>query len=58
VTLAMAGAGAVIYVFMSSYFVQRNKKRRDGDEDALIAGMSDDKIAEKGDENPRYVFTY
>ena len=58
VTLAMAGSGALIYGFMSFYFFQRNRKRRNGDEDGLIAGMSDDEIAEKGDENPRFVFTY
>ena len=58
VTLAMAGAAAVIYGFMSFYFFQRNKKRQNGDEDHLMAGLREDEIAERGDENPRYVFTY
>ena len=57
-TLSMAAAGAIIYSFMSFYFMRRNKKRQSGDEDALMAGLSDDEIAEKGDENPRFVFTY
>ena len=58
VTLSMAGAGALIYTFMALYFIQRNKKRQNGDEDGLITGMSEDEIAEKGDENPRFVFTH
>ena len=57
-TLSMAGAGAIIYSMMSVYFMRRNKRRQRGDEDALIAGLSDEEIAEKGDENPRFVFTY
>jgi len=58
VTLSMAAAAAIIYSFMSFYFAQRNRKRRNGDEDVLVAGLSDDEIAEMGDENPRFVFTY
>lgn len=57
-TLAMAGAGGIIYTTMSIYFRSRNKERIDGKEDHTITGLSEDDIAEKGDENPRFVFTY
>jgi hypothetical protein len=57
VTLSMAGAGAVIYTFMSIYFRIQNKKRKNGEEDHLIEGLSEEEIAEKGDENPRFVYT-
>jgi hypothetical protein len=53
----MAGAGAVIYTFMSIYFRIQNKKRKNGEEDHLIEGLSEEEIAEKGDENPRFVYT-
>jgi hypothetical protein len=53
----MAGAAALIYTFMSVYFRIQNKKRKDGEQDHLIEGLSEEEIAEKGDENPRYMYT-
>jgi hypothetical protein len=58
VTLSMAGVAALIYSLMSIYFVQRNKKRQNEDEDGRIAGLSEEEIAKMGDENPRFQFTY
>ena len=57
-TLALVGMSAVIYSFMSVYFRKRNNDRKAGKEDGAIRGMSDEEIAELGDENPRFVFTY
>lgn len=58
VSLSMAGVGAVIYIFMSLYFFKRNKARQAGKEDSVMAGKSEEEVAEMGDENPRFVFTY
>lgn len=54
----MVGVAGVIYAVMGFYFMVRNKNRRAGREDTKIAGKSEDEIAEMGDENPRYIFTY
>jgi hypothetical protein len=58
VTLSMVAMAGLIYAFMGLYFSRRNKRRLAGAEDVKIAGKSEDEIAEMGDENPRYVFTY
>lgn len=57
VSLAMVAMSAVVFAFMSWYFTRRNEQRRNGKEDAKIADMSEDQIAELGDESPRYIFT-
>lgn len=54
----MVAMAALLYAFMSFYFVQRNKARREGKEDGILRSKSEDEIAELGDENPRYMFTY
>lgn len=53
----MVAVAIAIYVVMGFYFSARNKSRQAGNEDAKIAGKTEDEIAEMGDENPRYVFT-
>jgi hypothetical protein len=58
VTLSMVAMAGLIFAFMGLYFSRRNKCRLAGDEDTKIAGKSEEDIAEMGDENPRYVFTY
>lgn len=52
--VAMAG---VIYAFTTVYFRRRNKSRAAGDDDHTVVGMSEEEIAELGDENPRFVYT-
>jgi hypothetical protein len=42
---------------MSLYFTQRNLRRSAGLEDKTMEGMTEQEIAEMGDESPRYVFT-
>jgi hypothetical protein len=54
----MVAVSAVIYTTMSLYFLNRNRKRRAGREDQKMIGKTEEEIAEMGDENPRYVFTY
>jgi hypothetical protein len=53
--VAMAG---LIYTVMGFYFSARNKNRLAGKEDSKMAGKTEGEIAEMGDENPRYMFTY
>lgn len=57
-TLALVAFSCAIYSFFSFYFARRNRNRRLGKEDAAIAGLSADEVAELGDESPHFVFTY
>ncbi|KAL8998966.1 MAG: hypothetical protein Q9169_002072 [Polycauliona sp. 2 TL-2023] len=57
VTLSMVGIAQVIFASMSWYFSRQNDRRRRGEEGAKIANMSEDEIAELGDESPRYFYT-
>lgn len=53
----MVGMASVIFALMSWYLSRKNDRRRRGEEDAKVANMSEDEIAELGDESPRYMFT-
>ncbi|KAL8784105.1 MAG: hypothetical protein Q9213_004164 [Squamulea squamosa] len=57
VTLAMVGIANVIFAIMSWYLSRQNDRRRRGEEDAKVANMSEDEIAELGDRSPRFVYT-
>ncbi|GAB7337480.1 hypothetical protein MBLNU457_g2811t1 [Dothideomycetes sp. NU457] len=57
VTLALVAWSVCVYAFMSWYFTQENRKRRNGERDEKITGMSEEEITALGDENPRYRFT-
>ncbi|KAL8915662.1 MAG: hypothetical protein Q9172_006793 [Xanthocarpia lactea] len=57
VTLAMVGMANIIFAFMSWYLSKQNARRRRGEEDARVANMSEDEIAELGDKSPRFVYT-
>lgn len=46
----MVVMSACIYAFMAYYFTARNRRRREGKEDGKITGMSEEEIAEMGDE--------
>lgn len=54
----MVAAAAIIYAIMWAYFLAANKKRSAGKQDAKIVGKTEEEIAEMGDENPRFLFTY
>lgn len=56
-TLAMVGIANVIFAFMTWYLSRQNDRRRRGDEDAKVANMSEDEIADLGDRSPRFVYT-
>jgi hypothetical protein len=57
-TLGLVLFAGTVFLSMMFYFIRRNKARRNGEEDHLIEGMTEDEIAELGDENPRFMFTY
>jgi hypothetical protein len=56
VTLGLVAMAAVVYGLMSIYFTNANKRRMRGDEDAKVAGMSDEEVDELGDRSPRFMF--
>jgi hypothetical protein len=53
----MVGFAIVCYGILWFTFARINKRRDNGEEDHLIAGMSDEQIAEMGDESPRFRYT-
>lgn len=53
----MVAMASIIFASMSLYLSRKNERRKDGEEDAKIANMSEDDIAELGDESPRFIFT-
>lgn len=53
----MVGFATVVYAFMWFYFARANARRARGEEDYKIEGMSDDEVAELGDDSPRFVYT-
>ena len=56
-SLSMVAFACLCYAFMWVYFVRVNARRARGEEDYKIEGMSDDEIAELGDDSPRFVYT-
>jgi hypothetical protein len=57
VTMAMVGFACICYVILWFEFNRTNKKREKGEEEHLIAGMSDEEVAEMGDDSPRFRYT-
>ncbi|KAF2267637.1 high-affinity nicotinic acid transporter-like protein [Lojkania enalia] len=57
VTMAMVAWACLVYAFMWSYFATVNVRRASGKEDHKVEGLSDDEIAELGDDSPRFVYT-
>ncbi|PNS21932.1 hypothetical protein CAC42_530 [Sphaceloma murrayae] len=57
VTLALVAVAVMIYAGMSLWFVRENARRKKGDRDWKIEGLTEEEAWLLGDENPRYVFT-
>jgi hypothetical protein len=57
VTMAMVAWACLCYAFMWFYFARVNAQRAKGDEDHGVHGMTDEEIAELGDDSPRFVYT-
>ena len=56
-TMAMVAFASVVYAFMWFHFAKLNARRVRGEEDSTVEGMSDDEIAELGDDSPRFMYT-
>ncbi|KAF2738306.1 MFS general substrate transporter [Polyplosphaeria fusca] len=57
VTMAMVAWAIVVYVVMWWHFAKVNARRERGEEDHRVQGMSDEEIAELGDDSPRFYYT-
>ena len=55
--MALVAWSVLVYGCMSWYYMQENRKRKNGERDAKIQGLTEEQITALGDENPRYVFT-
>ncbi|KAF3053474.1 hypothetical protein E8E11_009584 [Didymella keratinophila] len=57
VTMAMVAFAIACYAILWAYLGMLNSKRDKGEEDHLMAGKSEEEIAEMGDESPRFRYT-
>jgi cbb3-type cytochrome oxidase subunit 3 len=57
ITMAMVGFAIVCYAVLWFALDRINKRREKGEEEHLITGMSDEEVAELGDESPRFRYT-
>lgn len=57
VSLSMVGFAMLVYGLMWWVLSQENQRRQDGKHDADVEGMSEEEIAELGDESPRFRYT-
>ena len=57
VTLALVGSASAIYGLLWWVLANENRKRREGKADHRAEGMTEEEIAELGDESPRFMYT-
>jgi len=57
VTLALLGVSASLFTVLYVWYAKTNRARDNGLQDFIVAGLSEDEIAEMGEESPRYRFT-
>lgn len=57
VSLSLVGMATVLYGFLRFWYDRINKQRDVGDNVAQYEGLSDDELAELGDESPRFRYT-
>ncbi|WQF85443.1 Putative major facilitator superfamily, MFS transporter superfamily [Colletotrichum destructivum] len=57
VTLSMVGMATCLYGFLWFWYWRENKQREAGRVQSKYADLSDDELAELGDESPRYRYT-
>jgi hypothetical protein len=55
--MGMVAWALICYSSLWWYYAKVNKRRANGEEDHLIAGMSDLEVAEMGDDSPRFQYT-
>ena len=57
ITMAMVAFAIICYSVLWFHLNSINKRRDRGEEEHLIAGMTDDEVAELGDDSPRFKYT-
>ncbi|KAF2197665.1 MFS general substrate transporter [Delitschia confertaspora ATCC 74209] len=57
VTMAMVAFSCLCFIFMTIYLEHVNARRLRGEEDYKIEGMTDEQVAELGDDSPRFIYT-
>lgn len=55
--MAMVAWAVLVYSVMWFTFARINARRERGEENHKVEGMSDEEIAELGDDSPRFVYT-
>jgi hypothetical protein len=55
--MAMVAFAITCYVVLWIALSRINNRREKGEEDHLIAGMTDDEVAELGNDSPRFRYT-
>ncbi|KAF1946652.1 MFS general substrate transporter [Clathrospora elynae] len=57
ITMAMVGFAVICYAILWFHLDRINSRREKGEEEHLIEGMSDEDVAEMGDDSPRFRYT-
>lgn len=57
ITFALIGFSVILWGLFWIYFNRRNVRRARGEEDWKVEGMTEQEMAELGDESPRFVYT-
>ena len=57
ISLSMVGFASLLYGYLWFWYSRENKKRASGVMAAEYHGMSDDELAELGDESPHFRYT-
>lgn len=55
--MAMVAFAIICYAVMWMQLGRINSRREKGEEEHLIAGMTDEDVAEMGDDSPRFRYT-
>lgn len=56
-TIALLALGAGIYASLHFWYRAQNKRKLEGMEDYRMEGLSEEEIAELGEQNPRFLYT-
>ncbi|KXJ87475.1 major facilitator superfamily domain-containing protein [Microdochium bolleyi] len=57
-SIGMLALAFCIHLYVHLHFKRMNKRKLEGKEDWRIEGKSEEEIAEMGEDNPRYMYTY
>lgn len=56
VTLALVAFAVALYLGMYSYFKVENRRRQQGERDAVKQGLNEEEVVALGDENPGFIY--